>query len=101
MLSKLSQKWKFQLDMDHMIKNQRWSGPRPILNLGSVPEVLLKYQPDTVLQWGYTFADTFRVYTYFTLHQRPHLWFGRTLNVDSHEVLAKQDFSMIDLLDLA
>lgn len=78
MLSKFSQKLKIQLEMDQMIKNQRWSGPRPILNLGSVPEVLLKYQPDTVLQWGYTFRDLFlllrlciRVEDFNPLHLKP------------------------------
>jgi hypothetical protein len=56
-LSKVSQIWKLQLQMDKRIENQDWSGPRPMLNLGSIPEVLLKYQSDTVLQWGYSFKD--------------------------------------------
>ena len=28
-----------------------------MLNLGSIPEVLLRYPSDTVLQWGYSFKD--------------------------------------------
>jgi hypothetical protein len=45
------------LDMDKRIAHQDGSGPKPILNLGSIPEVLLRYQSDTVLQWGYSFKD--------------------------------------------
>jgi hypothetical protein len=56
-LGKVSQIWKLQLEMDKRIEKQDWSGPRPMLNLGSIPEVLLKYQSDTVLQWGYSFKD--------------------------------------------
>jgi hypothetical protein len=58
-VGKVSQFLRMQLDldMDKRIDSQDWSGPRPILNLGSIPEVLLKYQSDTVLQWGYPFKD--------------------------------------------
>ena len=57
-LGKVSQIMRFQLEMDKRIENQAWAGPRPMLNLGSIPEVLLRYQSDTVLQWGYTFKDS-------------------------------------------
>ena len=56
-VGKVSQIMRFQLGMDKRIENQDRSGPRPILNLGSIPEVLLRYQSDTVLQWGYSFKD--------------------------------------------
>jgi hypothetical protein len=56
-VSKVSQIMRLQLEMDKRIENQDWSGPRPMLNLGSIPEVLLRYQSDTVLQWGYSFKD--------------------------------------------
>ncbi len=56
-VSKVSQVMRLQLEMGKKIDNQDWSGPRPMLNLGSIPEVLLKYQSDTVLQWGYSFKD--------------------------------------------
>jgi hypothetical protein len=56
-LSKVSQIMRLQLEMDKRIENQDWSGPRPMLNLGSIPEVLLRYQSDTLLQWGYSFKD--------------------------------------------
>ena len=55
---KVSQIWKLQSE-NIKIESQDWSRGRPILNLGSVPEVLLKYQSDTVLQWGYSFRDLF------------------------------------------
>jgi hypothetical protein len=48
---------RLQLEKDKRIANQDSSGPKPMLNLGSIPEVLLKYQSDTVLQWGYSFKD--------------------------------------------
>ena len=56
-VTKLSQLIRLQLEMDKGIENQDWSGSRPILNLGSIPEVLLRYPSDTVLQWGYSFKD--------------------------------------------
>ena len=56
-LGKVSRIWRLQLEMDQRIEKQDWSGPRPMLNLGFIPEVLLKYQSDTVLQWGYSFKD--------------------------------------------
>jgi hypothetical protein len=56
-VGKLSQIIRLQLKMDERIQNRNWSGPRPILNLGSIPEVLLTYQSDTLFQWGYSFKD--------------------------------------------
>ena len=56
-IGKVSHIMRLQLEMDKRIENQDWSGPRPMLNLGSIPEVLLRYQSDTVLQWGYSFKD--------------------------------------------
>jgi len=56
-VGKVSQILRLQLEMEKRIENQDCSGPRPILNLGSIPEVLLRYQSDTVLQWGYSFKD--------------------------------------------
>ena len=56
-VAKVSQMMRLRLEMDKRIENQEWSGSRPILNLGSIPEVLLNYQSDTVLQWGYSFKD--------------------------------------------
>jgi len=56
-LGKVSQIWKLQLEKDKSIEKQNRLGPRPMLNLGSIPDVLLKYQSDTVLQWGYSFKD--------------------------------------------
>lgn len=56
-VDKVSQIMRLQLEMDKRTENQNCSGPRPMLNLGSIPEVLLRYQSDTVLQWGYSFKD--------------------------------------------
>ena len=56
-VSKVSQIMRLQLEMDKRIENQDGPGPRLMLNLGSIPEVLLRYQSDTVLQWGYPFKD--------------------------------------------
>jgi len=56
-VGKVSHIMRLQLEMDKRIENQDWSGPRPMFNLGSIPEVLLRYQSDTVLQWGYSFKD--------------------------------------------
>jgi hypothetical protein len=55
-LDTVSRIWKLQSENER-IENQDGSRARPILNLGSVPDVLLKYQKDTVLQWGYSFRD--------------------------------------------
>jgi hypothetical protein len=52
----VSRIWKLQTE-NKGIENQDGLRARPILNLGSVPDVLLKYQSDTVLQWGYSFRD--------------------------------------------
>jgi len=52
----VSRIWKLQLE-NKSIENQDGSRARRILSLGSVPDVLLKYQSDTVLQWGYSFRD--------------------------------------------
>ena len=54
---KVSQIMRLPLEMDKRIENQTWSGPRPMLNLGFIPEALLRDQSDTVLQWGYSFKD--------------------------------------------
>ena len=56
-VAKVSQIMRLQSEMDKRIENQDWSGLRPMLNLGSIPEVLLRYQSDTILQWGYSFKD--------------------------------------------
>jgi hypothetical protein len=56
-VGKVSHLMRLQLETDKRIANQDSSGPKPMLNLGSIPEVLLKYQSDTVLQWGYSFKD--------------------------------------------
>lgn len=56
-VGKVSQILRLQLEMDKSIGNQDGPGPRLMLNLGSIPEVLLRYQSDTVLQWGYSFKD--------------------------------------------
>jgi hypothetical protein len=52
----VSQMWKLQSENER-IGNQHGSRARPILNLGSVPDVLLKYQKDAVIQWGCSFRD--------------------------------------------
>jgi hypothetical protein len=56
-IGRVSQIMRLQLEMDKSIEKQDWSGPRPILNLGSIPKALLIYQSDTILQWGYSFKD--------------------------------------------
>jgi hypothetical protein len=56
-IGKVSQIMRWQLEADKKIDNQDRSGPKPVLNLGSTPGVLLKYQSDTLLQWGYSFKD--------------------------------------------
>ena len=55
--SKASQIWKLQLENYQGAKNRQPTGIKPILNLGTFPDVLLKYQSDTVIQWGYTLHD--------------------------------------------
>jgi hypothetical protein len=56
-VTKVSHIIRSQLEVDKRTANQDWSGSRPMLNLGSIPEVLLRYQSDTVLQWGHSFKD--------------------------------------------
>ena len=56
-VTKVSHIIRSQLEVDKRTENQDWSGSRPMLNLGSIPEVLLRYQSDTVLQWGHSFKD--------------------------------------------
>jgi hypothetical protein len=56
-VTKVSQIMRLQLEMDKRTENQDGTGPKPMLNLGSIPEVLIRYQSDTVLQWGYSFRD--------------------------------------------
>jgi hypothetical protein len=57
-LNRISQTWKFQLNTSKTAENQEWVGTKPILNLGSIPEAPLKYQPDTLFQWGYTLGSS-------------------------------------------
>jgi hypothetical protein len=56
-LNRVTQFWKLHLDPNKDIENQKRTGTKAILNLGSIPDVLLKYQSDTVFQWGYTLRD--------------------------------------------
>jgi len=56
-VGKVSQILRLRLEMDKRIENKDASGPRVILNLGSIPDVLLRYQSDAILQWGYSFKD--------------------------------------------
>lgn len=56
--SKVSQIWKLQPDNNQGTENRKRAGTKPILTLGSIPEALLKYQSDAVLQWGYTLHDS-------------------------------------------
>jgi hypothetical protein len=46
-----------QLENYQGAENRPPAGIKPILNLGTFPDVLLKYQSDTVIQWGYTLHD--------------------------------------------
>ena len=55
--NRVTQVWKLHLDPNKDIENQHRTGTKPILHLGSIPEILLKYQSDTVFQWGYTLRD--------------------------------------------
>jgi hypothetical protein len=58
----VNQIWKLQLgmnlDMNKGAENQEWAHTRPAINLGSIPEVLLKYQSNAVVQWGHTFRNS-------------------------------------------
>jgi hypothetical protein len=58
----VNQIWKLQLDMNLDMnkgaENQESAHTRPALNLGSIPEVLLKYQSNAVVQWGHTFHSS-------------------------------------------
>jgi hypothetical protein len=56
-VGKVTQIMRLQLQMDKTVENQDWPAPRPLLNLGAIPEALLRYPSDTVLQWGYSFKD--------------------------------------------
>jgi hypothetical protein len=56
--NRIGQTWKTQLNMSKPVEKQEWVGTKPILNLGSIPEAPLKYQPDTLLQWGYTLGSS-------------------------------------------
>jgi hypothetical protein len=56
-LNRVTQVWKLHLDPNKDIDNRHQTGTKPILHLGSIPEVLLNYQSDTVFQWGYTLRD--------------------------------------------
>ena len=56
-LNRVPQIWELQLDMNKDAEIQGLNGTKPVLNLGSIPEALLKYQSDTVLQWGHTLRD--------------------------------------------
>jgi hypothetical protein len=48
---------KLQLAHNQDAENREWTGSKPILTLGSIPDILLKYQSGTLLQWGYTLRD--------------------------------------------
>jgi hypothetical protein len=54
--------WKLQpdmnLDMNREAENREWVHTSPVLYLGSIPEVLLKYQSNAVVQWGHTFRSS-------------------------------------------
>lgn len=58
----VNQIWKLQsdmnLDMNKGAENQEWVHTRPVLYLGSIPEVLLQYQSNAVVQWGHTFRSS-------------------------------------------
>ncbi len=56
-VGRVSHVMRLQLEIDKRTESQDPSRPRSALNLGSIPEVLLRYQSDTVLQWGYSFKD--------------------------------------------
>jgi hypothetical protein len=44
---------KLQLAHNQDAENREWTQSKPILTLGSIPDILLKYQSGTLLQWGY------------------------------------------------
>ena len=46
------------LDMNREAENQEWIHTSPVLYLGSIPEVVLKYQSNAVVQWGHTFQSS-------------------------------------------
>jgi hypothetical protein len=50
--------WKLQPDMNREAENQEWVHTSPVLYLGSIPEVVLKYQSNAVVQWGHTFRSS-------------------------------------------
>jgi hypothetical protein len=54
----VNQMWKLQLDMNKGTENQESARTKTGLNLGSIPEVLLRYQSNTVLQWGHPFGNS-------------------------------------------
>jgi hypothetical protein len=58
----VSQIWKLQSDMNlgmnREANNQEWVHTSPVLYLGSIPEVVLKYQSNAVVQWGHTFRSS-------------------------------------------
>jgi hypothetical protein len=58
----IEQIWKLQLDinldMNRGPENQESAHTRPALNLGTIPEVLLKYQSNAVVQWGHPFRNS-------------------------------------------
>ena len=56
-LNQVSQIWKSPLGLKKGAENQAWVGTKPILYFGSIPEAILKYQSDTLLQWGYSLPD--------------------------------------------
>jgi hypothetical protein len=58
----INQIWKLQLDMNLDMnkgaENQEWVHTSPVLYLGSIPEVLLKYQSNALVQWGHTYRNS-------------------------------------------
>jgi hypothetical protein len=58
----INQIWKLQsdinLDMNRGAENQAWVHTSPVLYLGSIPEVLLKYQSNALVQWGHTYRNS-------------------------------------------
>lgn len=58
----VNQVWKLQsnmnLDMNREANHLEWVHTTPVLYLGSIPEVVLKYQSNAVLQWGHTFRSS-------------------------------------------
>jgi hypothetical protein len=58
-LNKASYLQTLQFDINKKTEDQEFTGTKFILHLGSIPKVLLNYQPDTVIQWGYNLRDLF------------------------------------------